>query len=371
MTRGSSSLRLTLKALVNYRDYHASTHAADWRMNVQSVEHGLCIRAFEGATPFYLLNQEGAVERAHDWYRDFDLPRERYRGLDDREDHLHAATFRAELEPGESVTLVLSTESKPGLNGDAKARERIAGDTALLERWAKANPKLAGAAPAWIRQLVLAADQFVVRRPLPDDPEAHSVIAGYHWFGDWGRDTMITLPGLTLSTGRPEVARSILRTFARFVDRGMLPNRFPDGGETPEYNTVDATLWYFEAIRQYVAATHDGDLLRELFPVLEEIVGWHVRGTRYNIHVDPADGLLYAGEPGCATDLDGRQGRRLGGDTANRKTGGDQRAVVQRPPDHGPVRAGAGQADGRLRIQGSTGAKRVPALLESGPGLLL
>ena len=119
----------------------------------------------------------------------------------------------------------------------------------------------------------------------------------FHWFGDWGRDTMIALPGLTLSTGRPDVARSILLTFAQFVDQGVLPNRFPDGNNLPEYNTVDATLWYFQAIRAYYDATGDDDLLRQLFPVLAEIIDWHQRGTRYQIHVDPADGLLYAGEP--------------------------------------------------------------------------
>jgi predicted glycogen debranching enzyme len=109
---------------------------------------------------------------------------------------------------------------------------------------------------------------------------------------------MISLPGLTLTTGRPEVARSILQTFAHYIDQGMLPNRFPDAGETPEYNTVDATLWYIEAIRAYHAATGDDELLAELWPTLQDIIAWHQRGTRYNIHVDPADGLLYAGEPG-------------------------------------------------------------------------
>jgi predicted glycogen debranching enzyme len=149
-----------------------------------------------------------------------------------------------------------------------------------------------------VKQLVLAADQFIVSRPLKEDPEACSVIAGYHWFGDWGRDTMIALPGLAISTGRAEIARNVLRTFSRFVDRGMLPNRFPDAGESPEYNTVDATLWYFEAIRQYYAATKDEKFLAEIYPVLAEIIDWHVRGTRYNIHMDSADSLLYAGEPG-------------------------------------------------------------------------
>jgi predicted glycogen debranching enzyme len=145
---------------------------------------------------------------------------------------------------------------------------------------------------------VLAADQFIVRRPLNDDPEALSVIAGYPWFGDWGRDTMIALPGLTLSTGRPEITRRILRTFARFVDRGMLPNVFPDAGEEPEYNTVDAALWYFEAVRQYYESTEDREFLREIYPVLEEMIEWHQRGTRYGIKADPQDGLLAAGEAG-------------------------------------------------------------------------
>ena len=149
-----------------------------------------------------------------------------------------------------------------------------------------------------MQQLVLAADQFIVRRPVDGDPDGRSILAGYHWFGDWGRDTMISLPGLTLTTGRYDVAAKILRTFAKHVDQGMLPNRFPDYGEMPEYNTVDATLWYFIAINAYVDATDDEALLRELFPVLREIIDWHKRGTRYSIHMDPDDSLLYAGEDG-------------------------------------------------------------------------
>ena len=152
--------------------------------------------------------------------------------------------------------------------------------------------------PPQIAQLTLAADQFVVKRPTTLDPEGRSIIAGYHWFSDWGRDTMIALPGLTLSTGRPEIAASILRTYAQFVDQGMIPNRFPDEDQAPEYNTVDATLWYLEAIRKYFAATGDLSLVAELFPVLETIIEWHRRGTRYNIKMDPDDGLLFAGEEG-------------------------------------------------------------------------
>jgi len=145
----------------------------------------------------------------------------------------------------------------------------------------------------FVKTLTAATDQFIVERG-----GQKTVIAGYHWFSDWGRDTMIALPGLTLPTNRYDVARSILRTFAQHVDRGMLPNRFPDAGETPEYNTVDATLWFFEAVRAYLAYTGDLDFVRnDLYNVLTDIVSWHVRGTRFGIKVDPS-GLLSSGERG-------------------------------------------------------------------------
>jgi 4-alpha-glucanotransferase len=152
--------------------------------------------------------------------------------------------------------------------------------------------------PAWVDQLTLASDAFVIARPLDGLPHGELIIAGYPWFGDWGRDTMIALPGLTLATGRFDTASRILRTFARFVDRGMLPNVFPGAGETPEYNTVDAALWYIEAWRAYVDAAKDIAALREVFPVLHQIVESHLEGTRYRIAMDDSDGLLHAGEPG-------------------------------------------------------------------------
>ena len=139
-----------------------------------------------------------------------------------------------------------------------------------------------------VRTLTAAADQYIVSRG-----DQKTVIAGYPWFTDWGRDTMIALPGLTLVTGRDEIARSILCEFAQHVDRGMLPNRFPDAGEEPEYNSVDAALWFFVAAKKYFDATGEQPFL----PVMRDIVTWYSRGTRYNIHLDASDGLLYAGEP--------------------------------------------------------------------------
>jgi predicted glycogen debranching enzyme len=291
LRRASQPLQLTLKALVNYRDYHSSTHAGDWRMRIDIVSNGLRVSAYDGASPFYLLTDYAQVEARHEWYRNFALSIEAYRGLDSSEDHLYAGDFTVTLPPGKAVTVVFSTNATPNLDSASAYDAQKQHEQQLLTQ---AKPAGVNA----IDQLVLAADQFIVSRPATLDPTGRSVIAGYPWFGDWGRDTMIALPGLTLTTGRPAIAASILRTFAQFVDQGMLPNRFPDAGEMPEYNTADATLWYFEAIRAYHAATGDDALLRDLFPVLQEIIDWHVRGTRYQIHVDPNDGLLYAGEPG-------------------------------------------------------------------------
>jgi predicted glycogen debranching enzyme len=140
-----------------------------------------------------------------------------------------------------------------------------------------------------------------VSRPSEQDKDGKSVIAGYHWFGDWGRDTMISLPGLTIATVRPEIARSIIKTFSAYVDQGMLPNRFPDAGEKPEYNTVDATLWYFEAIRAYIEDTKDKAFLEEINPVLDGIIDWHNKGTRYNIGRSERRPALRRGKQGYSS----------------------------------------------------------------------
>ena len=309
LLEGSAPIEMELKALVNYRDFHASTHAGDWRMRVDPVEHGVRVVAFDGAVPFYLKSAEADCEARHEWYRDCFLAAERERGLDDREDHLFAALFRTKLRAGESCTIVSTTEETAVLDAEMARAQHAAREAEIAAAWRTQNKATSSASPEWLQQLVLAADQFIVKRALPDEPDGRSVIAGYHWFGDWGRDTTIALPGLTLATGRPEVARQILLAFAKYVDAGMLPNNFPDAGGRPEYNTADATLWYFEAARQYFAATRDMQTLQKLFPILAGMIDAHVKGTRYQIHVDAADGLLYAGEAGVQlTWMDAKTG---------------------------------------------------------------
>jgi len=298
LVRANRSVEIDFKCLVNYRDFHSSTHAGEWHMRIEPLPDGVRVIAFDAATPFYLRSAGATCEPRHDWCFGAFYSREQERGLDSAEDILSAALFHAKLEVGDSVTLVASTNANASLDDRRARTESVEREAELLRFYQLKKDDSRENHPAWLPQLLLAADQFIVKRSLASWLDGHSVIAGYHWFGDWGRDTMISLPGLTLATGRPEVARQILLAFARYVDGGMLPNNFPDAGGEPAYNTVDAALWFFEAVRQYFAATQDRDTLQQLFPVLAAIIGAHRKGTRYNIHVDPADGLLYAGCPG-------------------------------------------------------------------------
>ena len=301
-----------VKALVNYRDFHSITTAGDWRLEVVPVQKGLGVVARENAVPFYLLCDSAHAEPHQEWYRNYDLAVERCRGLADREDHFLAGLFRARLALGKPVTFVLSTDAEAPLDGGAALAARTSLEEKSLELWVASQPQAALDAPAWIRQLVLAAAQFRVARPVKSDSDGQTIIAGYHWFGEWSRDTMIALPGIAIGTGRADLARSILRGAARFVDQGMLPNNFPESGEAPLYNSVDAALWYFEALRQFHAETADLKLIEELFPVLTAIVDWHVHGTRSGIRMDQSDALLHAGEAGTQlTWMDAKVGDRV------------------------------------------------------------
>ncbi len=302
LARATGSMQLAIQAFVNYRDRHGNTSGQGWAMQVSPMHRGIGVTAFPDATTFYVSTDRGNVSIVNDWYYGFELRRERDRGLPDLEDHLCAAVITTILEAGEEFTIVASTQPPSQQNGQgngqAALQARQQRDADLLDRWQQAQPHLASHAPGWVRHLVLAADSFVVRRALPDLPEGKSIIAGYPWFDDWGRDAAIALPGLTLVTGRADIAREILRAYARYLDGGMLPNTFPVPGEPPSYNTADATLWYVEALHACVLATGDRELLAEMLPVLREIVDCHVRGTRYGIGVDPDDGLLHVGEAG-------------------------------------------------------------------------
>ncbi|MGH7973195.1 MAG: amylo-alpha-1,6-glucosidase, partial [Limisphaerales bacterium] len=298
-----------MKALVNYRDFHSLTRAGNWKMDISEMERGLCINAYYGAAPFYVLSSSGSVQQFHQWYRAFELSAESLRGMNHQEDHLHAGTFVVDLNPGDSVLMVASTEPRPDLDAQSALKRHSEHGQVLLEHFRELHRGIQ--APGWVEQLAVAADQFVVKRNVKGT-EGHTVIAGYHLFSDWGRDTMVSLPGLALVTGRPDVARNILLAWAGLADDGMLPNRFLESGETPDFNTVDAALWFFNAVRSYWNHTRDREFLKQIFPTLCDMVAAYIRGTRYNIHLDRSDGLLYAGQEGLQlTWMDAKVGDQV------------------------------------------------------------
>jgi len=298
LLRASAPLRVTLKPLIAYRDYHSHGRGAQ-SFQLEADAEQCRVQAFAGARPYRLSISQGRYSAAPAWYWNFWHRMEAERGLDALEDLLTPGTFAADLSLQQPVYLVATAETPAPAPGD----EVLAALKAASQRLTAPLPRTA---PAWIRALAQASDQFIVRR---GEAVAYSILAGYPWFTDWGRDTMIALPGLATSLRRYDLAAGILRNYAGFVDRGMLPNCFPDGGEPPQYNTADATLWMLQALDDYLQAKPDPDLVRDLFPILMTIIHAHAEGTRYGIHVDPADGLLHTGEAGTQlTWMDAKHG---------------------------------------------------------------
>ncbi len=285
--RAPSAFEIELRSFIAYRDYHSMTHANNSIRREAQFDHGLFrVQPYEHAPELFISTPQASFAAQAEWYYNFEYSIEQYRGLDAREDLFTYGMFHRTLREGDRFGVIVSTDNPAERDAfqlfaqEKQRREKLLAPQIAQDEFAKA--------------FTLAADQFIVRR----GADLRTIIAGYHWFSDWGRDTMIALPGICLSTGRFDDARKILRAFAQSVSQGMLPNRFPDAGEQPEYNTVDATLWFFIAIYKYLAYTKDEPFVRaELLPILRDILAWHDRGTRYNIHVDH-DGLLYAGVPG-------------------------------------------------------------------------
>src|SRR6266568_536462 len=232
--------RLSVALLANGRDPHGETWIPGFTPEIAAEGEQLIMRA-QDRFVLRVAAPGGAIVAQRNWIENFDLPVERERGLPERDHHLCTGRAEFTLGDGKWHGLVASVEPDASPDIAAALSRRQAHDAAVLRRTLDVDPLL-GAAPGWVMRLVLAADLYVIERPVPGFAEGRSVIAGYPWFGDWGRDTMIALPGLCLATGRYDDARKILETFARFVDQGMLPNVFPGTGDVPEYNTADAAL---------------------------------------------------------------------------------------------------------------------------------
>jgi predicted glycogen debranching enzyme len=323
---GPGECSMRLHPMCNFRDYHSTTRGAlDWNFEVEALEGGCKVAAYDGAAPMWLSSVPAAeFTRTGVWYWNFVYRREVERGFDETEDLYVPGVLRVALQPGESFTLAASTEppeSTRRLVGDALEREQVRQIALLARAGVQSSAEsedlsIPGSTEsAMAAHLVLAADTFIVARELEEagrTVRVPTVLAGYHWFTDWGRDTMISLPGLTLPTGRAAEAGETLRAFARYVKGGLLPNNFPDAAGPPEYNTVDASLWMFHAVAALTEATGDPSVARGLYPVLSDMIAWHVRGTEHAIGVDPEDGLLRAGHEGLQlTWMDARSGDRV------------------------------------------------------------
>jgi predicted glycogen debranching enzyme len=235
----------------------------------------LAVRAFHS----------GSYHHQPDWYRHLEFPVERQRGLDFHEDWWSPGEFRFELQPGREHTLAFSSEAADRLDA-ARLMKR--------ERTRRAGLRKAGPSVDPLAEtLRRAAELFCVRRDTKQ-----TVIAGYPWFTDWGRDTFISLPGLCLVTGRHDVAWQVIESFAAHVSEGMVPNRFPDAGEEPEYNSIDASLWFVHSIDRYLAYSKNIAGVRSVaWPAIKRILDGYRRGTRFDIHMD-GDGLIVGGTPG-------------------------------------------------------------------------
>jgi glycogen debranching enzyme len=284
--RATEPLRCTARVLIADRDHHGGGLPNPERFTINVDADHAAITLPDSGRTVHVAVPGAVLSGAHDRWAGFFAARESERGLNPVDDYLHALDARFTLAPGERGGIVVGLEA----DGDtapaivAAARARAAA--------------LAADEPGELRaQLAIAADAFVIVAA-PRGSSRTTIVAGYPWFSDWGRDTMIALPGLLIANRRSDIAEAIVRDFAPYVDGGMLPNVFPDAGSAPEYNTVDAALWYVEAIRACAAATRDPQFARDLFPVLRAIVAGYTEGTRYGIGVDPADGLVRAGVPG-------------------------------------------------------------------------
>ena len=304
---GQGRLRLGLRPAVHFRPHDAPLKEAETHAYVLTVSGDQFEVSGGSDMPALRMLVEGpqsAFTFDRKESRPIQYATERSRGYEWLGSLWSPGYFRTDLEEGDETTLIASTEGWEIL----RALTPEAAYRAELDR----RKLLVAAAPAEAQagfgaEMVFAADQFLITpvgrvqdaaRARAAGDEIRTIIAGYHWFTDWGRDTMISLEGLTLSTGRKDEAGWILRTFAHYVRDGLIPNLFPEGQQTGLYHTADATLWFFHALHRYVALTGDRTTLRLIMPKLLEIVECHLKGTHFGIGMDPEDALLRQGQQG-------------------------------------------------------------------------
>jgi predicted glycogen debranching enzyme len=304
---GAGRVQLSLRPSMNFRPHDASVNAPlarAYALTMIGDRYEVCPGLDMPPLRIRIKGEKSALVLSGGKIRNLHYRIESARGYPDVGDFWSPGFFRVFVSPDEPAILTASIEPWTTILA-LRPDEALVAEHVRRMRLLQAADRRARSGPA--AELVLAADQFVIQpagrvedaawaRAAGD--EVRTVIAGYHWFTDWGRDTMISLEGLTLTTGRHAEAGYILRTFAHYIRDGLIPNMFPEGKREGLYHTADATLWFFHAIDRYLQATGDRDTLKLLLPKLVKIVKHHLRGTRFGIGVDPADGLLHQGLEG-------------------------------------------------------------------------
>ncbi|MGM0369275.1 MAG: amylo-alpha-1,6-glucosidase [Bacillota bacterium] len=279
---------LELQPLLNCRNHNKEKLLSDLDYELVSQQDNKVKLVTEGQE-LNIAWTAGSLTKKENYFTGMHYPFENYRGESDMDDHYIPGTIRVDASETKEFAVVFSTTELAEIKAEQWAEEYKARQQKLIEKYPGENNPL-------VDQLVLAADDFVTYRKSTDNK---TIMAGYPWFTDWGRDTMIALPGITLATGREDDAKEILTTFALNLKDGLLPNVFDDiSGEACHYNTVDATLWFFYALKKYYDQTGDKEFIKEIYPKLEDVIKEHKQGTSYNIQMDPTDGLLTAGEDG-------------------------------------------------------------------------
>jgi predicted glycogen debranching enzyme len=287
----ASSASLEIRPLVAFRDYHSlQREALDIFLQADLKPNLVSLLKQDDGTQLFLTHNAGQVSIEGYWYRQFEYPEERARGFNFHEDLFNPCLLVWQIEPDTTCDLIASTDAQHAASEAAAIEERER--TRRRSMTTNDGAASTGEDEAFVQSLVAASEQFLVRR----GEGLSSVIAGYHWFTDWGRDTMISLGGLAFARKKFDAAREILLAFASHMREGVIPNRFPDADEEPEYNNVDGTLWFVNAVGELVRRTGDIEFVREhLYARLKEFIEWHERGTVYSIRVDE-DGLLSAGQ---------------------------------------------------------------------------
>lgn len=293
-----SEVEIEIRPMIAGRNFH-HLHRENLSFNayVHAVPGGIMMIPYDEWSRIYLVTEGGWFRKAGYWYRNFEYVQEMLRGLDFREDLFSPGYFLARLRQGDEISIVASTDYPEGFDPARAREEEIRRRRGIVENplLAERIEKLGEILPlSFIRSLLLTSDAFLIA----GQSGCRGLIAGYHWFSEWGRDSMVSLPGLLLTPGRFQEAAEVIRRWIGYMSRGLIPNFIPDDGGDPVYNSADATLWLFNAAYLHLIRSGDLDLIREIYPALRESVEWHLRGTRYNIHVDPDDGLLVQGEPG-------------------------------------------------------------------------